>query len=532
MPANGGNTKGAMTASYEIAGGDFDRAGDASDALKRTLKRLGVKPEIIRRSVIAAYEAEMNVVIHARKGRMQVALDPRRLDVTVTDEGPGIPDIPTAMLEGFSTASDYARQLGFGAGTGLPNIRKCSDRLAVESEVGRSTTLRFRILLEPVSAVGEGRSSLRIRPARCTKCLRCVSACPTAALRVRNGTPVLLPHLCTDCAECIAVCGAGALSLECDEPFPDAGRDTVLVMNAACALQFGPAFSAGKMEAALLSRGFRDIRYLEEWEESLLAAVAQEAKRKGRPGPLIAPVCPAALNLIAVKFPALLPFVAPYLSPIEAAAKELADARVVFAVACPAQATAVASGQSEGRHRTGSAKTLNRYTQAVAEAGRRSFSGSPADGSGASGPEETLRVSGIRHVMRVFEQVENGLLSDFAVLAPYACDLGCFGSPLMIADAFAAQHRALRPHRTSGSAGRAIERSEPLRPRPGLRLDPDMGQAIEKLARMDALRRRLPGRDCGMCGAPTCEMLAEDIVLNRAGVSACPYQPDLKEDPL
>lgn len=527
MPQHGGKTEGVTTASYAIIGGDFERAGEASAALKRALKQLGVKPEIIRRSVIAAYEAEMNVVIHAGKGRMQVALQPRQLDVIVTDEGPGIPDVPRAMLEGFSTASSYARQLGFGAGMGLANIRKCSDRLAVESEVGRGTTLRFRVLLEPVSAVGEGRNSLRINAARCTECLRCVSACPTAALRVRDGAPALLPHLCTDCTECLAVCPAGALSLECDEPFPDPRRDTVLVMDAACALQFGFDFAAEQVEAALSARGFHEVRYLEEWEGPLLTAVAQHAERGERGAPVIAPVCPAVLNLIAVKFPALLPRVAAYLSPIEAAARELADARVAFAAACPAQATAVASGRSEGRHRVGSARTLNRSVQAVAEVGKAPPPGRPAAGSSGSGPDGTLRVYGIRHVMRVLDELENGLHGDLTVLAPYACDLGCFGSPLMIADAFTARRRSLRSRRSARSPGRVFERSEPIRPRPGLRLDPDMGQAIAKLARIDALRRRLPGRDCGTCGAPTCEALAEDVALGRAPISACPFRTDV-----
>ena len=529
MPQHSGDTAGVTSASYEINGRDFERAGEASDTLKRTLKKLGVKPEIVRRVGIAAYEAEMNVAIHARTGRMHVMLDPHQIDVTVTDEGPGIPDIQKAMLEGFSTAPDYARQLGFGAGMGLPNIRKCSDRLTIESEAGRSTTLRFRIFLEAVPTVGEGRNSLRIHAAHCTMCLRCVNACPTGALRVRNGAPTLLPHLCIDCNECLAACKTNSLSLACDEPFPDPGRGALTVMNTACTSQFGRDLSREHAEAILARKDFQGIRYLEEWEIPLLAAVVRYAEQKERTGPVIAPTCPAILNLIAVKFPALLPLIAPYLSPIEAAAAELADVRVVFAAACPSQATAVTSGRSQGRHRVGSARSLNRSLQALVAAGK-ALPGASMDPEANAPSGGGLRIYGIRYVMRILEQVENGLLNNIPVLIPYACDLGCFGSPLMIGDPFTAQHAFLQRHKTAQTPGRVFERSEPLHPRPGLRLDPDMRQAIAKLVQIDELKKRLPGRDCGVCGAPTCEALAEDVVLGRAEISACPYRTTLRED--
>ena len=135
-----------IISSYPIAGGDFERAGSASSLLKEQLKKVGVEPVAIRRAMIAAYEAEMNVVIYANKGNMQIALDTEKLDVEVTDEGPGIPDIEQAMIEGFSTAPPAIRELGFGAGMGLPNIKKNSDRFAIESAVGEGTRVTFTIL--------------------------------------------------------------------------------------------------------------------------------------------------------------------------------------------------------------------------------------------------------------------------------------------------------------------------------------------------------------------------------------------------
>ena len=132
--------------SHEIEGGDFDRAGEASGRLKDALKRLGAAPEAVRRAVIAAYEAETNVVIHARRGALHAVITPDRVDVDVVDEGPGIPDVERAMEEGFSTASEAVRQMGFGAGMGLPNIKKNVDEMILTSVPGRGTCLKMKVL--------------------------------------------------------------------------------------------------------------------------------------------------------------------------------------------------------------------------------------------------------------------------------------------------------------------------------------------------------------------------------------------------
>lgn len=124
---------------------DFVRAGEASSEIKQRLKKLGFKPELVRRAAIAAYEAEMNVIIHAQKGIMQVEITPSRLVILVEDEGPGIADIELAMQEGFSTAPDAIRELGFGAGMGLPNIKRCVDEMDIQSIPGQGTRLQVTI---------------------------------------------------------------------------------------------------------------------------------------------------------------------------------------------------------------------------------------------------------------------------------------------------------------------------------------------------------------------------------------------------
>lgn len=132
-----------MLLQYQIDGGDFVNAGKASSAVKSVLKQLDVPPARIKKTVIALYEAEVNVVAHADGGEIEARIEAERIEIIVKDSGPGIEDIDKAMEEGFSTASKEVREMGFGAGMGLPNIKRNSDSLQIESVPGKGTTLRF-----------------------------------------------------------------------------------------------------------------------------------------------------------------------------------------------------------------------------------------------------------------------------------------------------------------------------------------------------------------------------------------------------
>lgn len=130
---------------YNVPGDDFTRAGEASGSVKRTLKDLGFSPELVRKVVIALYEAEINLVIHAGGGEIDVEISPESVDMVLTDKGPGIPDVEMAMKEGYSTAPDNVRSLGFGAGMGLPNIKKYTDEMKIDSVVGEGTTMYLKV---------------------------------------------------------------------------------------------------------------------------------------------------------------------------------------------------------------------------------------------------------------------------------------------------------------------------------------------------------------------------------------------------
>ena len=136
-----------ITLNYEVTTEDFTRAGEASGDVKRKLKDMNVNPEAVRKVAIAMYEGEINMVIHAEGGHITVTIDPNVITMVLADKGPGIPDVAKAMQAGYSTAPDNVRDLGFGAGMGLPNMKKYSDEMNIETTVGVGTTVTMKVFL-------------------------------------------------------------------------------------------------------------------------------------------------------------------------------------------------------------------------------------------------------------------------------------------------------------------------------------------------------------------------------------------------
>ena len=131
----------AIVLTYDISADDFTRAGEASSDVKRKLKQMGVDPEAIRKVAIAMYEGEINMVIHVKGGLITVEMTPQQIKMILADVGPGIPDVELAMQAGYSTAPDEIRSLGFGAGMGLPNMKKYSDEMEIDTRLGEGTTI-------------------------------------------------------------------------------------------------------------------------------------------------------------------------------------------------------------------------------------------------------------------------------------------------------------------------------------------------------------------------------------------------------
>ena len=134
-----------LTNTYDVHKGEFETAGDASASIKRKLKQLGVDSAVLRRVAVASYEAELNLIIHSLGGQLTMEMNPEHIVLISKDVGPGIADIDKAMQEGFSTASEEARVLGFGAGMGLPNIKRYSDEMHIDTQLGKGTTVTVLI---------------------------------------------------------------------------------------------------------------------------------------------------------------------------------------------------------------------------------------------------------------------------------------------------------------------------------------------------------------------------------------------------
>ena len=137
----------AIVLKYHISPDDFTRAGEASSDVKGKLKQMGVSPEAVRKVAIAMYEGEINMVIHAKGGEITVEITPQRIKMVLDDVGPGIPDVEMAMKAGYSTAPDEVRSLGFGAGMGLPNMKKYTDDMKIETELGVGTVITMEVRL-------------------------------------------------------------------------------------------------------------------------------------------------------------------------------------------------------------------------------------------------------------------------------------------------------------------------------------------------------------------------------------------------
>jgi Anti-sigma regulatory factor (Ser/Thr protein kinase) len=522
------------TVCYTIVGGDYDSGGQASRQLKEILKQLGVDPASVRRAMVAAYESEMNVVIHATRGRMEVTFHPQRIDVVVEDEGPGIENVEQALMEGFSTAPSKARDLGFGAGMGLPNIKRNSNRFEITSEVGRGTRVCFSIDIQSQKGSERKQDSLRVDLERCTGCKRCLWVCPTQAVRVRGPKQVnVLAHRCIECTTCIGACPTGALALSAANDKAVPNPKEMLILPDAVLAQFGATHSPAQVRSALARLGFAGIVVLTVWERALTAAVVERVATHAV-RPVISPACPAVVQLIESRFPALLPHLAPLYPAPEAALRQQKDGAVALITLCPAQqSAALLLGHGKGlRFMTPGAVRSTVHDELAHGTGRdgresRTVAESVAssDRGEASVPEGFLRVSGIRHVRGILEEIENGLAPDVAVLDLYACDQGCRGSALLWENPFVAEYRSrLLPETeafTEPVKAADLTRPQAFRPRPGIRVDPHLPTAMLKLGEIGRLTRRLPGTDCGRCGSPSCEAFAEDVVLGRCEATAC-----------
>ena len=311
---------------------------------------------------------------------------------------------------------------------GLPNIRKNTDRFSIHSELDEGTFLQFTLLLTPQHHTETYMASVSIAPGKCKCCLRCLHVCPTQAIRIRDGAPTILPHLCIGCTACRKVCPENVYGIECPDSLPEANDAITLYLPAPMRGQFGSAISEHDFKNMLAALGWKTVWLSDSWEKMLALAMQQIAHEQGAATLLLPPVCPAVINLIQVRYPSLLKSIAPFFSALETARESLNESAGIFITPCAALCTL--AYQSSVLHPCSAAspeKLLRSLTAMIVD--RHELQTVP-EGTGGMEEGATVTITGIERVCQFLDEAENGRVDDCGIVNLYACDSGCFGSPV------------------------------------------------------------------------------------------------------
>ncbi len=546
---------------YAVGRGEFGRVGEETSRLKRALLSIGFPSDASRRALICAYELGMNIVIHASEGTVRTLWKDGALEIVVQDLGPGIENIELAMKEGYSTAPSQVREMGYGAGMGLPNAKARSDHFDVTSIVGKGTCVICNILPGPQDIIGLPYfHSVRLDAERCKGCTNCIKGCPTEAVRVRNGKAFILEDRCIDCGECIRRCPNHAKMAFTDQWDILDNFDYKIGLIAPSFYGQFHDISPGLVKAALcVEGGFDEVFDVSIAADLVTLAAREYIRARKAPRPLISCACPAVIRLLQVKYPSLLEYLIPCEAPMEIAAwlaKSKARSEhpernpaAIFISPCPAKITAARQPVGRGRSvvdavlsMTAAYTWVHQHVSQITEEAEFPASSGYGIGWGRSGGEMAsvgvrgLAVDGIMQAASVFDEIEKGELADIDFVEAQACAGGCVGGALTVANPYVAKTRIrdLADAHKDAPASPLIEgiseddpavwMSVELLPRPIFKLDEDVQEARNKLSELENIEKTLPGLDCGACGAPTCRAFAEDIVLGRGSVWDCTFR--------
>ena len=411
--------------------------------------------------------------------------------------------------------------------------------------------------------------SVRLEKEKCSGCTNCIKRCPTEAIRVQKGKAKILKERCIDCGECIRVCPYHAKKAVTD-PLSSISDFKYKIALPAPALyaQFkmlGHEDKVDRVLSGLKAMGFDDVFEVAKGAEICSKAIAEELK-KSHIKPLISSACPAVVRLIQVRFPELLDNVVKVDAPVEVAAKvakmefakknnvDISEIGAYFITPCPAKMTSIKAPLAKEKSDVdGAISILEVYgllTGQLKAAEAKRFSGVKASAKGigwansggeiyAIGEKNALAVDGIGNVARALEDIENDKLKDLDYFEGLACVGGCVGGPLVFESSFVAQSRVQKicdevgldetieqDAETYMKDGVASIKKE-IEPVDVMKLDDDRMEALKKIQRIEELMEKLPGMDCGSCGAPSCRALAEDLVRGHATDMDCVFM--LKE---
>ena len=400
--------------------------------------------------------------------------------------------------------------------------------------------------------------SVTLDEEKCRGCTNCIKRCPTEAIRVRKSKARIINERCIDCGECIRVCPYHAKKAITDSiDVMNSFKYKIAIPAPTLYSQFKAEYSRNNILNALKSIGFDEVYEVARAAEFVTDATKKLMKKKDIKKPMISSACPAVVRLIQVGFPNLIDNLIRLESPMEVAAKiakrkaseiqkiDLQDIGVFFITPCAAKVTSVKAPYENKKSSVDGAIAINEiylkmlhnleHPNRTENLLGASFAGIQWAGSGgeglATGTEKFLAVDGIHNVAAILEAIENDKLEDVEFVEALACTGGCLGGPLTVENVYVAKSR-LKKH---------IDKSKEENPRstipedfdddmdwtgnivynPIMKLDEDLNKAMRKLEELEEINSRLPGLDCGACGAPSCRALAEDIVREIANETDC-----------
>jgi iron only hydrogenase large subunit-like protein len=411
--------------------------------------------------------------------------------------------------------------------------------------------------------------SIQIDQEKCNGRMKCLRVCPTQAIRVRNGKSTILEDKCIDCGECITACPSGAI-IPLTDPFGELTRfrHTVALPSPALYAQFGREILPERILSGIKKLGFDDAFDLAFTCGEVSFAIQEYLREYKGPKPLISNVCPTIVRLIQVKYPALIDHVIPIDTPRELAAREIKKKKskqlklkekeigIFYLTPCPVKMISIKQPAEKGKSSIDGAISISDIygplLSAMEGTEKRSYRKALQSicilGIGwamVGGICRTLRlknslaVSGLGEVLKVFDDIERGKLGDIDFVEAYSCTQGCVGGSLTVENVYISYNKILKLIETLEFEQikacpdiREVRKlysqnyfliDGRLEPRPLKPLDKDIAKAIKKRKEKEDIYESLPKIDCGACGAPTCLTFAEDVVKGEAEFSDCVF---------